>query len=92
MVAFRLQNPDWVPAFMDSLRLVLPAVSLGGVESLITHPFSETHREFPEDRRWALGFVPGLLRLSVGIEDADDLWDDLKRALDVVSAGEGGRL
>ncbi len=91
MVAFRLKNPAWVPAFMDHLRLVLPAVSLGGVESLITHPFSETHREFPEDRRLELGFVPGLMRLSVGIEDVEDLWADLKTALDAVSSREGGR-
>lgn len=84
MVTFQLKDPAAVGRLMDTLRLILPAVSLGGVESLITHPFSETHREFPEERRLELGFVPGLMRLSVGIEDADDLVDDLKEALDAL--------
>ncbi len=82
MVAFSLRDPDAVARLMDGLQLIVPAVSLGGVESLITHPYSETHREFPEERRRELGFVPGLMRLSVGIEDADDLCEDLKEALD----------
>jgi cystathionine gamma-synthase/cystathionine beta-lyase len=82
MVAFLLRDPGAVARLMDGLKLIVPAVSLGGVESLITHPYSETHREFPEERRRELGFVPGLMRLSVGIEDPDDLIQDLKEALD----------
>ena len=84
MVSFQLREPDAVGRLMDSLQLILPAVSLGGVESLITHPYSETHREFPEERRLELGFVPGLMRLSVGIEDVEDLVEDLKEALDTL--------
>lgn len=84
MVSFRLVDPNGAPRLMDNLRLILPAVSLGGVESLITHPYSETHREFPEPLRRALGFVPGLMRLSVGIEHGDDLVADLVQALDTL--------
>ncbi|MGC8486973.1 MAG: trans-sulfuration enzyme family protein [Clostridia bacterium] len=84
MVSFQLRELDAVGRLMDSLQLILPAVSLGGVESLITHPYSETHREFPEERRLELGFVPGLMRLSVGIEDVEDLVEDLKEALNTL--------
>lgn len=84
MVSFQLTRPDRYADFMDALRLVLPAVSLGGTESLVTHPFNETHREFPEDIRMALGIIPGLMRLSVGLEYVDDLIKDLDRALNAV--------
>ena len=84
MVSFQLKRPDRYADFMDALRLVLPAVSLGGTESLVTHPFNETHREFPEDIRMALGIIPGLMRLSVGLEYVDDLVKDLDRALNAV--------
>lgn len=81
MISFQLKDPDRVESFMDALKLVLPAVSLGGTESLVTHPFTETHREFPEPIRYRLGILPGLIRLSVGIENQDDLMDDLDQAL-----------
>lgn len=81
MVSFQLKSPERYTDFMDALRLVLPAVSLGGTESLVTHPFGETHREFPEDVRRRLGIIPGLMRLSVGLERADDLIADLGQAL-----------
>ncbi len=82
MLSFQLQSAGHVPRLMDALQVILPAVSLGGVESLITHPFTETHREFPEHERYRLGIVPGLLRLSVGLEHPGDLQDDLAQALD----------
>ncbi|MEW5937278.1 MAG: PLP-dependent transferase, partial [Candidatus Thermoplasmatota archaeon] len=53
----------------------------GGVESLITHPVSMTHAAVPEEKRRKLGISEGLLRLSVGIEDPDDLIEDLQNAL-----------
>lgn len=84
MVSFQLKRPDRYADFMDALTLVLPAVSLGGTESLVTHPFNETHREFPEDIRVALGIIPGLMRLSVGLEYVDDLIKDLDNALNTV--------
>ncbi len=82
MVSFQLKDRDRHADMMNALHLVLPAVSLGGTESLITHPFTETHREFPEEIRLTLGIHPGLMRLSVGLENVDDLIDDLGQALD----------
>jgi cystathionine beta-lyase/cystathionine gamma-synthase len=57
------------------------AESLGGVETLISHPASMTHASVPPDRRAMLGITDGLIRVSVGIEDLDDLKDDLTQAL-----------
>jgi cystathionine beta-lyase/cystathionine gamma-synthase len=65
----------------DRFRLFTRAESLGGVESLVCHPASMTHASVPRDLRLAMGFADGLLRLSVGIEDLDDLRDDLDQAL-----------
>ncbi len=81
MLSFLLKEPDRYIALMDRLKIILPAVSLGGVESLITHPYNETHREIPEPMRRHLGIIPGLMRLSVGIEHIDDLLNDLSDAL-----------
>ncbi|AUW95566.1 MAG: PLP-dependent transferase [Sulfobacillus thermosulfidooxidans] len=85
MLSFVLDDPNRYIDFMNALQLILPAVSLGGVESLITHPFNETHRELPEEVRWQLGIIPGLMRLSVGIEHVDDLMADLDQALNSLS-------
>ena len=57
------------------------AESLGGVESLINHPVSMTHGSIPKEQREKAGVVDSLLRLSVGVEDIDDLLEDLKQAL-----------
>jgi cystathionine beta-lyase/cystathionine gamma-synthase len=57
------------------------AESLGGVESLLDHPATMTHGSIPRAQRIASGFTDGLLRLSVGLEDADDLLADLEQAL-----------
>ncbi|HBQ96118.1 MAG TPA: cystathionine gamma-synthase [Sulfobacillus sp.] len=81
MLSFLLKDPDTHIALMDRLKVILPAVSLGGVESLITHPYNETHRELPEPMRRKLGIIPGLMRLSVGIEHIDDLLNDLSDGL-----------
>jgi methionine-gamma-lyase len=66
---------------IDNLRLVKLAVSLGGTESLICHPGSTTHSGVPADLRERLGFTPGLLRISIGLEDPQDLIVDLEQAL-----------
>ncbi|MDK1022395.1 MAG: PLP-dependent transferase, partial [Candidatus Hydrogenedentes bacterium] len=58
------------------------AESLGSVETMITHPASMTHAEVPDDERRARGLSDGLVRLSVGIEDVDDIIADLSQALD----------
>ena len=60
------------------------AESLGGVESLIGHPASMTHAAIPKEERERTGVVDSLIRLSVGIEDIDDLVSDLKQAIDKV--------
>ena len=61
----------------DRFQLFTRAESLGGVESLVCHPASMTHASVPREARLAMGFADGLLRLSVGIEDVDDLRADL---------------
>jgi cystathionine gamma-lyase len=76
--------------FLKSLRVFTCAESLGGVESLAEHPAIMTHASIPPDRRRALGISDGLIRLSVGIEHADDLIADLDQAL-AASATGGGR-
>ena len=71
---------------LEQTRLFALAESLGGVESLIEHPAVMTHASIPADIRAQLGISDGLIRLSVGIEDADDLLADLTRALDFAAA------
>jgi len=69
---------------LDNVRLIKLAVSLGGTESLMCHPGSTTHSGVPQDVREKIGFSDGLIRLSIGIESADDLVVDLKQALEHV--------
>jgi cystathionine beta-lyase/cystathionine gamma-synthase len=76
-------------AFLRSSRLFLTAESLGGVESLADHPAIMTHASLPAERREAAGIGGGLLRLSVGIEDEDDLLADLAQALGEVPGKSG---
>lgn len=70
---------------MRTVGMITPAVSLGSVDSLIQHPAGLTHRPLAEATKTATGIVPGLLRLSVGIEHVDDLWADLAQALEAAS-------
>lgn len=67
--------------FLDALKLIRLAVSLGGTESLILHPVSTSHSNIDSSRREALGFTEAMVRLSVGLEDPDDLIHDLEQAL-----------
>jgi len=69
---------------MNGVALCQLAESLGSVESMITHPATMTHVDVPADERRARGLTDGLVRLSVGIEDADDIEADLAQALDGV--------
>lgn len=79
MIAFEVHGDPH--AVIAGVRLITPAVSLGSVDSLIQHPASISHRVVdPADRRDA-GVGDRLLRLSVGLEDVDDLWADLDGAL-----------
>mgnify|MGYP003847109127 CR=1 FL=1 len=65
----------------SSMKIISLAESLGGVDSLIGHPASMTHASIPKKEREKSGVVDSLIRLSVGIEDADDLIEDLKQAI-----------
>ena len=71
-------------SFMNSLKLCSLAESLGAVETMITHPATMTHADVPKEERLARGLTDGLVRLSVGIEDKDDIIADLNQALDKV--------
>jgi cystathionine beta-lyase/cystathionine gamma-synthase len=84
MISIELGSYDKAKAMLDSMRLWALAESLGGVESLISHPASMTHASIPLERRTQLGITEGLVRLSVGIEEVDDLRGDLLQALDAV--------
>lgn len=83
MISFELKNDsaDEVKRVLSSTHLFSLAESLGGVESLINHPASMTHASIPREERIKNGLSDGLIRLSVGIEDADDLIEDLAKAI-----------
>ncbi|MGW7191416.1 trans-sulfuration enzyme family protein [Streptomyces sp. NPDC054838] len=68
-------------AFVEGVRVARLALSLGGVETLVTHPASTSHRELDERALALAGIGPGLVRMSVGIESAEDLWRDVEQAL-----------
>ena len=82
MVSFKIQDETKIPNFLNSLQVFTFAESLGGVESLITYPTTQTHADIPAEVRHSYGLTDDLLRLSIGIEDSDDLIDDLKQALE----------
>jgi cystathionine gamma-lyase len=83
MISITLKGADLKETFRiaSSFKVFTLAESLGGVESLINHPVTMTHSSIPKEAREAVGVVDNLLRLSVGVEDVDDLLDDLKQAL-----------
>ena len=81
MISFDLGTYAKAKRFLDRLEIFTLAESLGGVESLACHPASMTHASFPPERRKELGVTDSLVRLSVGIEDCEDLIADLMQAL-----------
>jgi cystathionine beta-lyase/cystathionine gamma-synthase len=83
MISFELKNDsiDEAKRVLSSTHLFSLAESLGGVESLINHPASMTHASIPREERIKNGLNDGLIRLSVGVEDADDLIEDLAKAI-----------
>jgi cystathionine beta-lyase/cystathionine gamma-synthase len=83
MVSFTLKNDDLAEAvkLMENLKLFTLAESLGGVESLCTHPASMTHASIPKEERERNGLKDTLIRLSVGLEDIKDLKEDLSQAI-----------
>lgn len=81
MVTFRLNTVEKALSVLEKVRLIKYAESLGGVETLITYPTTQTHADVPEELRLKNGITPETLRLSVGIENAEDLIADLAQAL-----------
>ena len=67
--------------FLDALRIAKLAVSLGGTETLASHPAAMTHLSVADERKQALGITDNLVRISIGVEDADDLIADMEQAL-----------
>jgi len=82
MLSFELGSYENAKRFLDRVRLCSLAESLGGVETLISHPASMTHGSVPEETRKRLGITGGLVRISVGIEDIEDLIADLDNAFE----------
>ena len=80
--SFTVKSEAKAKTFFESLKVALFAVSLGGVETLVTHPSTLTHTEFPEEEKVARGVTRTLIRVAVGIEDAEDLIEDFKQALE----------
>ena len=81
MLAFTVPNYHAAANVMKEVKLLTPAVSLGSVDTLIQHPASLTHQVVADDVKDDLGITDGLLRVSVGLENPDDLWSDLEQAL-----------
>jgi len=82
MISFELDSMETVNKFLERINLILFAESLRGVESLVTHPASRTHTEVSKETKEKLGITDTLLRLSVGIENVEDLINDIKQALE----------
>jgi cystathionine beta-lyase/cystathionine gamma-synthase len=84
MLAFDLGSLEAARRVLNSVKLHSLAESLGGVETLISHPATMTHASVPAERRAALGITDAMVRISAGIEDIEDLKEDLSQALDRV--------
>lgn len=81
MISFRVNSAQTAAQVLERIKLITFAESLGGVETLLTYPMLQTHADVPEEERKRLGITDTLLRLSVGIENVDDLIADLEQAL-----------
>jgi cystathionine gamma-synthase len=81
LIAFRVKNKQLVKKIINGVRVITFAESLGGVETLITYPFTQTHAAIPETIRKKNGITENLLRMSIGIEYIDDLLSDLEKAI-----------
>jgi cystathionine gamma-lyase/cystathionine beta-lyase/cystathionine gamma-lyase/homocysteine desulfhydrase len=85
LISFDLGSFEAARAMLGEVRLCSLGESLGGVETLITHPATMTHASIPEEERSRLGVTPGLVRISVGLEDVEDLIADLDRSLAAIA-------
>jgi cystathionine beta-lyase/cystathionine gamma-synthase len=90
MISFTVRDRDLALGILKNIRLITFAESLGGTESLLTYPTVQTHPDVPEEQKQRLGITDKLLRLSVGIENPEDIVADLARAFDAALAENGG--
>ncbi|MBN6188967.1 PLP-dependent transferase [Aneurinibacillus sp. BA2021] len=85
MISFRVTDDiEKLDAFFQALQIITIAPSLAGVATTLSHPLKTSHRSLPQERQQALGITMGLLRLSVGIEEADDIIADLEKGLRIL--------
>ncbi|HPT68492.1 MAG TPA: PLP-dependent transferase, partial [Bacillota bacterium] len=82
VLSFKVRERRLVERIINNVRVISFAESLGRLETLITYPAVQTHGDIPVEVRERIGVTDDLLRLSVGIEDPDDLWEDLKQAIE----------
>lgn len=89
VIAFGLKGDrDTAVKFMDSLQMINIVTHVADARSCVLHPASHTHRQLTDEQLKAAGIAPDLIRLSVGIEDVDDILDDIKQALDQIGVGK----
>lgn len=84
MITFDVDSREHAFKILESVRMIKFAESLGGVETLITYPTTQTHADVPEDVRLKNGITPCTLRLSVGIEDIEDLLAELSEVFQLL--------
>ena len=82
MLTFEVESPHLAKHILKFTKLIPFAESLGGVETLLTYPYTQTHADVPEEVRKANGITESVLRMSTGIENTEDLIADLKYAID----------
>ncbi len=83
MISIRVLDETKISSFLAALKVFTFAESLGGVESLITYPTTQTHADIPQEVRESYVLTPDLFRISIGIESSKDLIDDLENALKI---------
>ena len=82
MLTFQLESKEFALAILETVRMIKFAESLGGTQSLMTYPITQTHADVPEEQRLKNGLTDRVLRLSVGIENVEDLIKDIENAID----------
>ncbi len=88
MLSIELESKEYALAVLEKIKMIKYAESLGGVETLITYPTTQTHADVPEEIRIRNGITDSVLRISVGIEDAEDLIAELTRVFDEIESGK----
>ena len=91
MLTFKLESKEFALAILEKIRMIKYAESLGGVETLITYPTTQTHADVPKEIREKNGITENTLRMSVGIEDVDDLIEELDKVFKEIGEELHGR-